>query len=66
MKLLRLDVRCPECGAPPAVRVHPDEVKAKLSDDPDRVVFDVQCQQCMRERKRVVYEVTVGAILKAS
>jgi hypothetical protein len=65
-RLLRLAARCPVCGAAPAVRTTSRTVAMYRDHDPGEVVQTVQCQQCLRERRLVHYEITAEAYQKAS
>lgn len=59
----RLAARCPECSTPPALRLYPALVKLAQLLPPDEPIATVQCQECMRERRRrVIYDVPAKAI----
>jgi endogenous inhibitor of DNA gyrase (YacG/DUF329 family) len=65
-RLLRLAVRCPVCGAPPAIRITPRTADRFEDWNPEEVVITVQCQQCQKGGKLVHYEITAAAYQRAS
>jgi rubredoxin len=63
MRLLRLAVSCPRCGARPAVRVTPILVKM-LSGEPAEL--HLATYQCHRQKCGYVYDITAGAYQRSS
>lgn len=46
MRLLRPNLRCPECHRPARLRVEAAERDAHAGDTPDRVLGTLQCHAC--------------------
>lgn len=63
VKLLRLAVSCPRCGARPAVRVTPALVEM-LSSEPGEL--HLATYQCHRQKCNHVYDITAEAYHRAS
>lgn len=62
MKLLRLGVRCPACGAVPALRITDAERDRKLQLPPTELVATYQCQH---RRCRETYAIPASAFRTA-
>lgn len=43
VRLLRLSARCPNCGAPPKLRVYPSSAVILEAADPDDVFMTYEC-----------------------
>jgi transposase-like protein len=59
-RLLRLAVRCPVCGAPPAMKISPGMARRFEDLDPAEQVQTYQCPHCMKKRIVVHYPITAG------
>lgn len=60
-RLLRLDVRCPVCGSPPAIKITPGSAAKYESEEPELVVLTYQCQRCARKGQLTYYSITAAA-----
>lgn len=62
-RLLRLNARCPACGAPPAIRVTEAAVSDARFHAADKALATYQCQ---RRRCGTVYELRASAYHEAA
>lgn len=63
VRLLRLGVSCPRCGARPALRITEDAVRAVAHHPPGERLATYQCQ---RRQCGAIYDLTAGAYQNAS
>lgn len=61
--LLRLAVRCPDCGAPPRLRVPASDRSRWEHEDPVRVVLSYECHMRSCGRR---YNILVAAFQEAA
>jgi ribosomal protein S27AE len=46
LALLRLAVKCPKCGRPPALRITEREKKLHADESPNAIAGTAQCSRC--------------------